>query len=180
VAQRRRCAVVYLRHLNKSNGTKAIYRGGGSIAIIGAARSGMLVARDPDDETGKLKVLAHTKHNLSAEQPSLTYQLEYVEALGVCRLQWQGESAKKADDLLAVLTEEQKEEKEQAQSKLDQACQWLHDFLAEGPQPVKLCHQEAVKLGIARRTLERAAKQIESVFVKEDGEWSWRLPEGPA
>jgi hypothetical protein len=53
--------------------------------------------------------------------------------------------------------------------------QWLHDFLAGGPQRVKLCHQEGSKLGLARRTPERAAK-FESVFVRQDGEWRWRLP----
>ena len=43
-------AVVVVRHLNKSNTGPALYRGGGSIGIIGAARSGLLVAVDPDDE----------------------------------------------------------------------------------------------------------------------------------
>ena len=41
--------LLLLRHLNKTSGGPAIYRGGGSIGIVGAARAGYLVARDPDD-----------------------------------------------------------------------------------------------------------------------------------
>jgi len=36
----------------RAAGNNALYRGGGSIGIIGAVRSGLLVALDPDDETG--------------------------------------------------------------------------------------------------------------------------------
>ena len=56
LAERTRCCVIVLRHLNKSGGSNAIYRGGGSIGIIGAARAGFMCGRDPDDETGQLRV----------------------------------------------------------------------------------------------------------------------------
>ena len=39
-------AVIVVRHLNKASGGQAIYRGGGSIGIIGAARCAYLVAKD--------------------------------------------------------------------------------------------------------------------------------------
>lgn len=54
VAERTGAAIVIVRHLNKSGGPQAIYRGGGSIGIIGAARSGLLVASDPDDDTRRI------------------------------------------------------------------------------------------------------------------------------
>jgi RecA-family ATPase len=68
IAEHRRCAVVYLRYLNKGTGTKAIYRDGGSIAISASARSGMLVAPDPDAPTHR--VLAHVKHYYAANAAS--------------------------------------------------------------------------------------------------------------
>ncbi len=52
LAERLECAIVVIRHLSKGGGANAVYRGGGSIGIIGAARCGLLVAADPDDETG--------------------------------------------------------------------------------------------------------------------------------
>ena len=54
--------IVLIRHLNKQAGGNPLYRGGGSIGIIGAARMGLLVAPDPDaleaDETRLVQVPA--------------------------------------------------------------------------------------------------------------------------
>ena len=44
-------AVVLVLHLAKRSARNALYRGAGSIGLLGAARSG-LVARDPDDPSG--------------------------------------------------------------------------------------------------------------------------------
>ena len=49
-----------LRHLNKdAKGSNPLYRGGGSIAFIGAARSALVAARDPEEDDRL--VLAHLK-----------------------------------------------------------------------------------------------------------------------
>lgn len=45
LAERTGATVVVLRHLSKSGGANPLYRGGGSIGIIGAARVGLLVVR---------------------------------------------------------------------------------------------------------------------------------------
>ncbi|MFQ8772252.1 MAG: hypothetical protein ACLR9P_06980 [Escherichia coli] len=42
------CTVIALRHLNKGQGA-AIYRRGGSIGIVGAARAAFLMAKDPEN-----------------------------------------------------------------------------------------------------------------------------------
>lgn len=65
-------AVVAIRHLNKSGGSNPKYRGDGSIGLIGAARSGLLVAEDPDAPDTR-RILAPTKANLSEPAPSLAY-----------------------------------------------------------------------------------------------------------
>src|SRR5262245_44159522 len=75
VAERAGAAIVVIRHLNKGgNSSSPLYRGGGSIGIIGAARSALLVGEDPDDPDRR--ILARNKGNLSAPVPSLTYRLE--------------------------------------------------------------------------------------------------------
>jgi len=43
VAQRTKCAIVFVRHLNKQAGGSALYRGGGSIGIIAGVRQALLV-----------------------------------------------------------------------------------------------------------------------------------------
>ena len=60
--------------LNKAAGTQALYRGGGSIDIFGAARLGLLVAQDPVDET--VRILAPVKNNLSTPALALRFRLE--------------------------------------------------------------------------------------------------------
>jgi RecA-family ATPase len=50
LAEHTGAGVLVVRHLNKSGEGSALYRGGGSIGIIGAARSGMMVGTDPAAE----------------------------------------------------------------------------------------------------------------------------------
>ena len=71
VADRTGCTVLLLRHLNKAKGGDPLYRGGGSIGIVGAARAGMLVAADPDDP--ERRVLASVKSNLGPPPESQAY-----------------------------------------------------------------------------------------------------------
>ena len=70
-ADRTNCAVVLVRHLNKRGGRHALYRGGGSIGIVAATRSALLVGRPPDDPD--LRVLCHVKSNLGPLAPSLSF-----------------------------------------------------------------------------------------------------------
>src|SRR3546814_2954020 len=50
LAQETGCAVVIVRHMNKSKEGPAMYRGGGSIAFTGLARSALVAHKHPDDE----------------------------------------------------------------------------------------------------------------------------------
>lgn len=75
LAQDSGAAVIVVRHLNKGSGGRAIYRGGGSIAFIGAARAAYTVGRDPDDRLKR--VMACVKMNIAAEPPSLSLSVEY-------------------------------------------------------------------------------------------------------
>lgn len=63
---RRQVACLVMRHLNKSGGDKAMYRGGGSIAFTGLARVAMLLAEHPDDETQV--ALAVVKSNIATRK----------------------------------------------------------------------------------------------------------------
>jgi len=51
-----------VRHLNKNSTARAKHRGSGSIGIIGAVRSALLVGRDPEDPSRR--VIAPVKQNL--------------------------------------------------------------------------------------------------------------------
>lgn len=97
-------AVVIVRHLNKMSGIgNPIYRGGGSIGIIGAARSGLLVAFEPLDNS--LRVVASTKSNLGREPRSIAFRIgvdeEVVAGGEVPFINWEGYIDRIAADLVA-------------------------------------------------------------------------------
>lgn len=151
VAEQTGAAIVVIRHLNKSAGAAAIYRGGGSIGIIGAARSALLVARDPEDE--ERRVLAVVKSNLASLAPSLGFAL-VGSSNGAARVEWLGESAHLADALLAIPTGATEH------GELDEAADFLRAALGDGERTVRDVETEARAAGIAERTLNRARRAV--------------------
>src|SRR5579884_725263 len=145
-------AVVLVRHLNKNRGGVALYRGGGSIGIIGAARCGLLLARDPDDPDRR--ILASTKSNLAEAPPALAFRLERVPHTDVARVVWAGESDHTAETLLAV------EDDEPAAERRDANAEWLRALLADGPLPAVEVKARARQAGIPPRTLDRLRQRV--------------------
>jgi hypothetical protein len=163
-------AVLVVRHLNKMAGGNPLYRGGGSIGIIGAARSGLLVAKDPDDPDRR--VLAATKCNLAKLPPSLAFDLSPAEN-GALRVGWIGPSAHTAESLLAAPRDEED------QSAVGQAVEVLRTILADGPVQAEQAKAEARKAGVQERTLQRAKAllKVESRKLHAAGGcWQWLLP----
>src|SRR6266480_2532041 len=97
VAERTRCAILIIRHLNKSSSTNALYRGAGSIGIIGAARMGLIAVRSPYDE--QKCILATSKNNLSKQASHLLYQIVENEQK-IPYIQWLGEIYETVSNLL--------------------------------------------------------------------------------
>ena len=97
-AERTDLAVVLIRHLVKSGGRSAMYRGAGSIGIIAAARSGLLIAQSPDDP--HMRVLAQFKSNLGPISPSLLFE-PVTNGAGIVKIEWRGLCQFTAKDLLS-------------------------------------------------------------------------------
>jgi len=151
MAERTGAAVVLVRHLNKNANAPAVYRGGGSIGIVGAARSALLVARDPDDD--RRRVLAAVKSNL-AEAPA---SLQFCVVSGgpwVAAVDWLGESKYDAAGLLGT------RRNDTPRAALEEAKDFLRAELAEGPRPAKVVQREAREAGISPATLRRARQQL--------------------
>jgi AAA domain/DnaB-like helicase N terminal domain len=175
MAERTGCCVVVIRHLNKSGGQIAVYRGGGSIGIVGAARAAFIVGADPEDETGETRVLAAVKSNLAKAPPALAYRLAEDEQLGCVKIEWLGKSSRTADALLA----ERGSEEERAER--DEAVEWLEGYLGDekrgGEDKAGDIIKAAIKDGIAERTLQRARRKGPFTTAKAGfGQgWVWRL-----
>jgi hypothetical protein len=174
LAERTEASVLVVRHLNKAAANNPLYRGGGSIGIVGAARMAFVVGIDPQDENRR--VMASTKNNLATAPPSLMFGLEEAES-GSVKLKWLGRSEVSAKDLLAT---PQDREHSDARS---EAVEFLEDILAAGPVPSSQVKKEAEEAGISERTLARGKKRVGVIAFREGesggrgkGQWLWKLP----
>lgn len=168
------CAALLVRHLNKASGSDIVTRGGGSIGISGAARMGMFVARNPDDDSRR--VLAQSLTNLTPEQPSLGFWIASQPGSDVARIAWEDTPVRyNAEDLLSAA------QNEEERTERTDAAEWLMDYLREGPVPSEQLLRDASRNGHATKTIQRAKKSLPIKAIKEgfgkDGRWVWKIVE---
>jgi hypothetical protein len=167
-AEKSGVSVVMVRHLTKRGGVHALYRGIGSIGIVAATRSALLVARSPDEPN--LRVLCQTKSNLGHLAPSLLFEPVSTPE-GVVRIEWRGECDYGPEDLLGP--------RQPNGGRLAEAMVFLTELLKQGPVPQQVVKIKAFQGGLAYRTVERA-KEILGVISERRGWGSrstchWRL-----
>lgn len=180
MAQRLDVAVLVVAHLNKAAGTDALYRVGGSVGLVGGARSVLLFTRDPDDEPdGPRRALGHIKSNWSTLAETTIYEHEAAEVtLGGTTVQTHrlaviGESTIAGRDLLDV------DRDDPPASKRERAHELLADLLGDGDWHRA---QDIVEAGraarIGRRLIYKAAEEVGVERERRDfhGIAWWRLP----
>ncbi len=171
IAAATRSALVLVRHLTKGgHGRRAIHRGTGAIAIIGAARTAFLVDSDPDDR--QRRVLACTKTNLSARPPSLGFYVRADDS-GQPYLEWTGEIQRTADELLNHRRGRPHGDGKPAAADL------LEKWLSAGPRSRDRLYCQARAHDIGERSLHRAKAWLEVVsqVCHHEGRhiWYWHL-----
>jgi hypothetical protein len=175
VAQRTGCAILLVRHLNKDSKGPAMYRGGGSIAFSGSARTALVTAPHPDDD--KTSVLARVKGNLSVHVASLAYRLTPDDENECPHVQWGGTVAIDADTLLRG-----KDRRFDAPTR-DKAADMIRQVLGEGPAIAS----DVIKMvtdgsGCSHGTVTDAAKKIGVLTTRQQDDkgkttgWLWQLP----
>lgn len=174
VFERTGAACIMLRHQNKKESTKAMYRAGGSIAITGASRAAFAVGPNPDDPDEKIFVAI--KHNLGPRPHSLSYR---IEAAGdASRIVWGGQSSLTANDVLSNGGEAR------GGGKVETAKEIIIEILKSGPRGENEVKTACEQAGISRTTYWRARKElgVKSEKTAFQGEWLLSLPtenEGP-
>jgi hypothetical protein len=78
--------ILLVRHLRKTMDGPSLYQGGGSIGIVGAARAGLVVVRDPRDES--MCVLKQSKTNLGPWPPPIGYFLTGASTDAAATVKW--------------------------------------------------------------------------------------------
>lgn len=169
IAERHRCAMLAVRHLGKSRGGgHALNAGIGSIDFTAAARSVLLVGRDPDDESKR--AIVQTKNNLAPHGPSVGYKLEGNQFF------WTGESDLTAGRILSVVSNEEE------RSALTEAVDFLRTALSSGEREVDEVKGEARRAGITDATLRRARERLNLKALRQGApgtrqRFVWRLPQ---
>jgi len=163
VAEENGCAILVIRHLNKSVNQRGAYRGMGSIDFTAAARSVLLAGKNPRHPSQF--ALVHGKCSNGRKGTSLTYS---ISDSGLC---WTGVAEISEDDLLGTTR--------QATKPRELAEGFLLEILAGGPKPSAEVQSAAVLKGISPRTLQRARENL-GVLHKPSGfqgSWCLKLPE---
>ena len=175
LAEKTQATILLVRHLTKKHtGGDPLYRGGGSIGIIGAARIAWLVGRHPTDED--LRVLCRLKGNLGPPPPALAFALEPAgDGVTFC---WEGPVPCAPADLLA------KSSVPRGRPARDpvEAKALLEQMLRKGPRLCSDVQAQAALQGVSPHALDKARRQLQIVTLGPDtlgGPKSWKFPEFP-
>lgn len=158
-------AVIVIRHWTKGGKGKAIYRGVGSIDVIGVVRTGLVVAKHPENEN--LRILAQVKNNIGPKAESLIYEI-VPQKKGMPIIKWHGKTAYSADDL-------EKQGGNDSESEYGRAVAFLKEVLSSGPMLSPELFAKASEADISRPTLNRAKKEAGASSSKKGKNWEWRL-----
>jgi len=152
------CAIVLIGHMNKAQGSKAIYRGLGSIAFMGAARSVLGVSEMPDSDNRR--VLTQIKLNVEKKGPSIIFELDPDNGFS-----WVGLSDLTADELL-----DNQQTKRKEPTKQEQCCDFIRDILSDGPMYSTDVARAAIASGFSKITIIRARADMSDLGTyKENG-----------
>lgn len=162
LAERSGAAIVVVRHLRKSEHESAVYAGGGSIAIIGQARTGLLVTAHPENVEDR--ILSVIKCNVAAKAPSLRFRFTAPgpdqPTLLAPKIEWLEEVQLSADELV------QGARRRNRNGPRDEAVTFLKETLAERPMSANWVEEQAKERGISPATMGRAKTSL--------GVWSRR------
>ena len=160
LAEKYKCAIVLIGHMNKASGNKAAYRGMGSIDFFAVARSVLLVGRIEGEPN--IRAVVQIKNNLAAFGHPKAF------ALSEAGFRWLGDYDITADEILGGIAPKA--------NKLEQAKQLLRK-LAETSDAVQSneIFDMAEEQGISKRTLESAKKELGIRAKKINNSWYWEL-----
>lgn len=161
IAGQYRCAIILVGHLNKAQGNKSNYRGLGSIDFQATARSVLIVGRLKDNP--QIRVMVQDKSSLAPEGEPIAFELDKENGF-----QWLGHYDISADDLLCGIPREKKSE---------QAENLILEYLSQGKYPQQALLKKAQAIGISKRVLDEAKKELNVRSLKEGSQWYWELPE---
>ena len=159
IAEKYRCAIILVGHMNKCNMGKSAYRGLGSIDFQAAARSVLIVGRIKNEP--EIRVVCQIKNSLAPEAKSIAFKLSEKNGF-----EWLGECDVKAEELLCGTAKGMKQKT---------AINFLEDTLSKGKMAQTKIAELAEEKGISNKTLRNAKKTLEVKASKIGNQWYWEL-----
>ena len=165
IAKEQGCAIVIVHHMNKAMGQKAVNRAVGSVDIVGAARSVLMVSRT-DKERPNERILVQVKSNLSPTGTAIVFSLSENG------IEWVEETSRTADEVLGNAFSSMGRPDEQIQKAKDVLSRLLSDHK---PKPQSLIMEQFKTMGICESTVKKAKVQLNIRSVKQGTYWYWLL-----
>ena len=167
LAEKYKCSIILIGHLNKAQGLNSIYRGIGSMDFTAISRSILLVGRHKEDSG--LRVFVHNKSSLGPQGPSQAFRLD-----GANGFEWvDGYDDVTPDDILYA----SRNQKARTETKLDMAITFLKSYFTDHTEvEAKKIQEMAKNKNICKRTLDEAKKYIPGLGSDKKGDvWFWIL-----
>lgn len=151
LAEKYRCAVIFIMHNSKMGQNKALYRALGSIDIPAVARSMLILGKMPNSQN--LKIFCHEKSSLASHGQSILFEIDTKRG-GIV---FNGFSALKADDVLNA----KKGSRDKPSIVKDEVAEALLDLLGDDGY-AKLDDIQAMQkdIGCSRGTLYNAKQDL--------------------
>ena len=159
LAEKYKCAIILIGHMNKCSMGKSAYRGLGSIDFQAAARSVLIVGRIKDEP--EVRVVCQTKNSLAPEAKSIAFRLSEENGF-----EWIGEYDVAVDDLLSGTAKGTKKQT---------AMDFLETILAGGQMQQTAIMQLAEEKGISQKTLRNAKEALDIKSIRLNNQWYWKL-----
>ena len=159
LAEKYKCAIILIGHMNKCSAGKSAYRGLGSIDFQAAARSVLIVGRIKDEP--EIRVVCQTKSSLAPEAKAVAFRLSEENGF-----EWVGEYDVTADDLLSGTAKGTKKQV---------AMDFLESLLSDGQMSQTEIMELAERKSIAEKTLRNAKEALGIKSKRENNQWYWSL-----
>ena len=160
IADRNKCAVILIGHMNKGGSSKSLYRGLGSIDIAAIARSVLMISRD--ESRPDIRYMYPIKSSLAPEGPAIAFS--FKEHGGIV---WHGKYDLNTAELMDSITVKTTK-RERARAKLIQ-------LLEHEDRPAKEVYAGLADIGVGSRTVEKAKKELQVTTYRSGGSWYWSL-----
>jgi len=166
IAEETRCTIMLLGHLNKSKQETIAYKFLGSIDWYAAARSALMILKDPEDPTKR--VFYQIKNSLAPKPPGIGFFLGPEPK----PFSWGIATETTAEDMASGTVKKQ--------TKTTLAVHFLKEFLAAGERRSTEILEAAAEFGIRKDACYKAKAELgvkaTKVGFDKDSAWYWALP----